>query len=591
MHDSPLRTERDALVAELVAAGGRTAGTATFCPFHDDRHPSLNVYRADDGIWRAKCMTPSCGFCGDLFDVRAKARGVPLADVLKEVGAVPSTAKGPPPTKKTYSLDDFRGFANLERMHVYTNPDTGKPDMIVLRILEPTGKTFRQASPNGHDGRFVLTAPPKPWPLYNRTRVRAASEVVVVEGEKKVEVLADVGIVATTSPGGAGNAHHSDWTPLAGKTVYLWADADPVDKKGKRTGPAHMADVLAILMRLSPVPTVYVIDQDALNLPPKGDAVDFLRALNEDGKTDEEKRACVLAVMERAKPAGKASQLWEVFQSIHDGTRKLIYWPWPILGKMSRALLPGTVTLICGAAGEGKSFWLLQAMQKWYCDGLKTATYELEEGDEHRMRRALAQREGDTDVLNDEWVKEHWEEFQEIWARNVDYVDGYSRTIWSAPDKQQSLDSLAEWVEARVADGCDIIAIDPISVAETTKEPWASDQKFIVRCKAAVRKSQSRLILVIHPKKNSTGRTLSDLSGGAAYARLVQTAFWIYRLKADATVTISTAFGPADIPCNWMCRIIKARNGPGQNAGIGYEANPKSMTFREIGLVLKEPKK
>ena len=93
MHDSPLRTERDALVAELVAAGGRTAGTATFCPFHDDRHPSLNVYRADDGIWRAKCMTPSCGFCGDLFDVRAKARGVPLADVLKEVGAVPSTAK------------------------------------------------------------------------------------------------------------------------------------------------------------------------------------------------------------------------------------------------------------------------------------------------------------------------------------------------------------------------------------------------------------------------------------------------------------------------------------------------------------------
>jgi hypothetical protein len=115
----------------------------------------------------------------------------------------------------------------VERVHAYTNPDTRTPDLVILRIREPDGgKVFYQYQPNPGGG-FIKGAPPKPLPLYNRTKLRAAKAVVVVEGEKCVEALRAVGVEATTSPGGAKNAKHADWRPLAGLTVYLWPDNDP----------------------------------------------------------------------------------------------------------------------------------------------------------------------------------------------------------------------------------------------------------------------------------------------------------------------------------------------------------------------------
>jgi hypothetical protein len=156
----------------------------------------------------------------------------------------------------------------------------------------------------------VKEAPPKPWPLYNRTRVAASDTIVVVEGEKCVHALADIGIVATTAPGGAGKAPHADWTPLAEKTVYLWPDADPVNPPkhphaGKRTGIEHMKDVAQQLQALEPPPLVLWLDVDQLGLPPKGDVVEYLDTYG--GDTAETKRNAITCALQLAEPMGASA--------------------------------------------------------------------------------------------------------------------------------------------------------------------------------------------------------------------------------------------------------------------------------------------
>jgi putative DNA primase/helicase len=69
-------------------------------------------------------------------------------------------------------------------------------------------------------------------PLYGLSSVVDADEtIVVVEGEKCVDALRSVGIVATTSSMGAEAAAKSDWTPLAGKHVVILPDHDEAGEK------------------------------------------------------------------------------------------------------------------------------------------------------------------------------------------------------------------------------------------------------------------------------------------------------------------------------------------------------------------------
>jgi uncharacterized protein (DUF927 family) len=76
----------------------------------------------------------------------------------------------------------------------------------------------------------------KPWPLFglDQLALRPDDPILVVEGEKKVVGLDGHGGAAAllpshvviTSPGGAGSAKHADWSPVAGRDLVIWPDAD-----------------------------------------------------------------------------------------------------------------------------------------------------------------------------------------------------------------------------------------------------------------------------------------------------------------------------------------------------------------------------
>jgi Protein of unknown function (DUF3987) len=98
-----------------------------------------------------------------------------------------------------------------------------------------------------------------PRPLYNLDKLAENPEapVVVVEGEKTADAAARIfpKSIATTSPGGAHGAGKADWSPLAGRKVLIWPDAD-------KPGDGYASAVAKILAALGC--TVSIIDSMSL---------------------------------------------------------------------------------------------------------------------------------------------------------------------------------------------------------------------------------------------------------------------------------------------------------------------------------------
>ncbi|MFO0963224.1 MAG: DnaB-like helicase C-terminal domain-containing protein [Phycisphaerales bacterium] len=127
---------------------------------------------------------------------------------------------------------------------VYRAAD-GSPAGLVLRWNRPDGsKVIRPAWKVGEAWEHTY---PAVRPLYALDRLAAdrAARVFVAEGEKCAEALAELGLLATTSPGGANAAERAEWAPLAGREVVVLPDADDA-------GRTYAEAVLARLAALEP---------------------------------------------------------------------------------------------------------------------------------------------------------------------------------------------------------------------------------------------------------------------------------------------------------------------------------------------------
>lgn len=141
--------------------------------------------------------------------------------------------------EKKRKLGDKPKQENIELgapIESYPYKDRAGNVLTVIRRYEPGGvdergrpnKTFRAS--NGF---------PNPRPLYRVPEIIQATHVVLVEGERKADALASVGIEATTAMGGANTKIEMvDWSPLAGKVVTIWPDKDgPGEEYARRVAP------------------------------------------------------------------------------------------------------------------------------------------------------------------------------------------------------------------------------------------------------------------------------------------------------------------------------------------------------------------
>jgi hypothetical protein len=105
-----------------------------------------------------------------------------------------------------------------------------------LRYVDEDGKkTFRQRRVDPNSGEWVFNLDGIDKVLYNLPMVSAAinngDDVWLVEGEKDADTLNEIGIVATTMPGGAGKWLDLHTESLAGGNITIVADNDEVGRK------------------------------------------------------------------------------------------------------------------------------------------------------------------------------------------------------------------------------------------------------------------------------------------------------------------------------------------------------------------------
>ena len=582
-----IRTEQQAILDALTAAGATVKRpNAIRCPFHEDNHPSASIHRSDDGIWRFKCH--ACGWYGDIFDVRAKAEGRPVEELLKEAAAsrlpikvdrMPAgcDAITSPPPKIFATLAAVKASYGdrLQAVYEYTDPKRGHVDLAIVRFSTGKGKACVPYIP--HAGGWISAGHPPPRPLYNRGRLAdpstQADAVMVVEGEKCVHLLHDVGIVATTSPGGSKAADKADWTPLAGRLVVIWPDAD----KG---GIEYGKTVARILSAMTPPANVRWVDPGGLGLGEKDDVEQFLAR----HKTPHTQRCAVYDVMRSAVSLGGASGLQRRLDRIKAGQWASIDWPWSIVGEQTRALLPGTVTLLCGSPEAGKTFLALQCLEYWYGQQVPVAFYMLEEDREYHLARILAQIEGEAGLCDDKWIRANPEGAQDAMDLHRPFLDGVSKLIVDAPTNQPSLENLAEWVEAASVSH-DILVIDPITIATVSGKQWEADKSFMGRVKVAIRDTDTRLILVTHPRIGQAGKPgLDGVAGGSAYVRFAQTVMWLRKHNPWKTFTIKKPMGVITEDANRSLLVCKARNAHGGGSNVAMHFDRQSLKFRALGV-------
>jgi KaiC/GvpD/RAD55 family RecA-like ATPase len=472
----------------------------------------------------------------------------------------------------------------IENEFEYVNPQTGQIDLLVFRLRPLQGKKqFRQAIPA--PGGWVLSCPPKPWPIYNRTRVSAAKTIVVVEGEACVHALTDVlpeDMAATTSPCGAGKANLADWTPLAGKTVYLWPDCD-------QSGLQHMRDVADILQKLDPPAQVHRLRPDDLGLTDPGDdVVDYLALYG--GDTPEARRDAIGRALSTAAAISPAIDLGDRIEDIIAGRYAALGWPFEQLSQQTQALLPGTVTLLCGNPGATKSFFLLQSMLHWHTAGVKVALFELEEDRAFWLMRTLALVSGQGRLTETDWVRDNAANVRALYATHRSVLDRFAPHLTIAPDKQVTHADLVAWVNVQAKAGCRVIGADPITALAPNEKPWDADLRLMMDLKAVARRYGCSLVLVTHPRIGAKGKSpnpLDTLAGGAAFVRFSQTVLTIHPDDHGRRCEYATGFKQkATSAINRTVYIAKARNAGGSGREVAFHFDGGTLKFSERGVIL-----
>lgn len=222
---------------------------------------------------------------------------------------------------------------------------------LLFQVLRYPGKEFRQRRPNGKGGWINnLEGVVRPFPPYRLKDILEADPaelVVYVEGEKDADNANNqLGVIATTNPGGAGKLN-VDLTPLKGRRVVVIADKD---EPGRRHAKLVAEALIGIAASVK-----------GIELP--GENVKDLSGWLEESDWQEpaELRQWLFALVDEAeervnggKKITRSSGLEVIpFSAI---APEILQWLWP------ERIPLGKIVLIIGDPGLGKStitIWLI----------------------------------------------------------------------------------------------------------------------------------------------------------------------------------------------------------------------------------------
>ena len=199
------------------------------CPCQE--HSRKDAVHITGEVWHCHV----CGIGGSVIDWLMHELGVSVKDSIESLSVSVCPPISPPPRPHAPA-------AASEVVATYTYMSaTGEPLYEVLR-WEPgrngDKKSFTKRRPNGKGGWISNVDGVAPV-LYHLPELAKAQTVWLVEGEKDVHTMEQLGFVATTGDGGANN-FKADVEPLKGKDVILCGDNDPVNSRGERPGETYI---------------------------------------------------------------------------------------------------------------------------------------------------------------------------------------------------------------------------------------------------------------------------------------------------------------------------------------------------------------
>jgi hypothetical protein len=595
------RTARGPLVEALKQAGAVFRGDACTCPLHEDKHPSARVKQGQDGVWRLRCFAASCGFSGDVYDLRSKLTGKSIGGVLTEArGHInrqtkpqKSTNREPKPQAKQADGEKPKRYVSIEAVTqrlpglegVWAWPGYDNEITCWTLRYRPPGKSKKYIQVTPCKGGVILKGPEPPYVLLNLRKVQKAEMVIIVEGEPKVDIIEQIGlegVAATSTLGGAGPKKEflTDWQPVRGKVIYLWPDADP-------GGIDFMLAIAERLWALYPRPTIFWIEPAALGLSGKEDVVDYLRDIAEDRR-----RRKLLEAMDAAEPWKSsrptlAAGVRENTEAIVSGKLADVSLPFYQLQTLSRVTAPGIISLLAGPGGSIKTWLLLRWGMTWFEQNISFAYLGLEEDRTYCLERIQAMCEQNIELLNPDWVKAHPDEKRAADDRQESYLHAIGQSLFDAPNEAMSLREVVEWVRRRARERRRLVVVDPVTAVDPVKDCYIADRKFITEIKTIARLSNTTIILATHRRKGGKGFGLDDICGGAAYSQLTQCILWVEPHRPPKDVTALSQAGRSQATLSLSIHISKARKAPGVGKTVGICIDWPSVTFSEAGIVLK----
>lgn len=290
-----------------------------------------------------------------------------------------------------------------------------------------------------------------------------------------------------------------------------------------------------------------------------------------------------------AMGADPAEEVRQHYAGVISGAIVAVPSPWNMLTRYTYCLMPGTITVLCGSPGCGKSLMGLQWAAWLLSSGYTAAMLQLENDRKYHVRRRLVQLCGDENLVDLEWVKANPDKVEYYQMIHEAALNEIGNVITDSPRKMVNHDAVMKWMEEQAA-FARVVFVDPITAVAMEDKPWIVDQKFITDAKRLAMDKGISIVLITHPKKGKApgAPSMDDLAGGSAFQRFVDTVMWL-RNDGPEDVNVATPFGTKEATITRRMLLCKTRDGKGAGLDIGFEFEPKSLTFREVGLIVDNP--
>lgn len=557
-------------------------GYRVICPVHIEKTPSLFISEVDGKVL-LKCFGQGCK-AEEIVD----KVGLEMSDLFNEeiIRMTPAKEK----VKKYKSIEDIcSNFKTIEEKYEYKWLNDEQPSHLQIRYKTPEGKAFATFHRDGNDwysGRGAgLT------PLYNLHNIKNSKSILIVEGEKVVDILRKYGIPATTSLGGSNNAENTDWTFLVGKpSIAIWRDNDD-------PGIKYEESVSSILNRLNV--NVRKVDVEKLGLT-KGDDLEQYIELNSG--TTEQIRVKIYSCIPKLEKITPVSFLKAHLDKVKKGEIK--NWEvkfFPLLTKGVRMFKPGNQSVIVSAGGVGKSLFIGRTSDEFTLDGVaRVKRLMLESPMSFHLSRSLAQQSKVTDVMNEEFHFENPEYSDKIVNEYEDVLNKVGETIntsdynSSGGVKKQITEwdakGVSNWMEQN-APHADLLVIDPVSIV-LGDAPWLTSTMLTKKAEELMSKHPNLCVIWIqHTAESQSTGNVGGISGGKAWNRYTSTILEMVMLEDPEAYEIELLNRDVQVrEIRTYIKVKKARNGPGNGWKIAIELDKNDLTYKEIGKIIRKVK-